>query len=93
MIKIKDGYLYRGGDEIGRIHDNEIYGHSGKRLGYFLGSHIYDNGEREIGRIEGNHITVPHDSHFIRLEDNQQVIVGGVYSDLARAAIRLLLGE
>lgn len=93
MIKIEDKYIYRGGEKIGRIEDNDIYEHAGKRLGYFEGTKIYDNTGKEIGHINGNHIEVPHDTKVIRLEDNQQVITGGTYSEVARAAIRLLLGE
>ncbi len=93
MIKIENGYLYRGGEKIGRIEDNDIYEHGGGRLGYFEGTKIYDQTGKEIGRVDGNHIEVPHDTKVIDLEDNRQTIVGGTYSDVARAAIRLLLGE
>lgn len=93
MIQVKDNYLWRGGDEIGKIMDNGIYDHTGKRLGYFLDNHVYDHKGRELAWIDGNRVKFPHDSHTLRLEDIQESVSGGPYPNLARVAVRLLLGE
>ena len=95
MITIKDKELWRGGEKVGRVEEDHILDHEGKRLGHFSDSEkkIYDENGKEVGKIVGNHITFPGDEHYIRVEDNQQLILGGVYSDVARAAIRIFLGE
>ena len=95
MINIKDNDLWRGGEKVGYIEGDHIVDHAGKKLGHFSESEkkIYDESDKEVGKIVGNHITFPGDEHFIRLEDNQEQIVGGVYSDVVRAAIRIFLGE
>jgi hypothetical protein len=93
MIQVKDNYLWRGGDRIGKIEDNYIYDHTGKCLGYFRDNHVYDHEDRELAWIDGNKVKFPHDSNTLRLEDVQEKIIGGPYSDLARVAVKMFLGD
>jgi len=93
MIQIKDNHLFRGSDEIGKIADEGIYDHTGKRLGYFRDNHVYDHEGRELAWVDGNRVKFPHDSHTLRLEDIQEKIIGGPFSDLARVAVKMLLGD
>lgn len=93
MVQIKDNHLWRGGDYIGKIEGDGIYEHSGRRLGYFRDNHVYDHEGREVAWIEGNKVKFPHDSTTLRLEDIQESIVGGPYSDLARVAVKMFLGD
>lgn len=93
MVKVRDNYLFRGDDEIGKIMDNGVYEHTGRRLGYFRDNHVYDNEGRELAWLDGNRIKFPHDSTTLRLEDVTEKILGGPYSDLARVAVKILLGD
>lgn len=91
MIKIVDNDIFRGGQKIGWIEGNDIWGNSGK-LGYFLDNDIYNKAGKKIGYLEGNYL-ITIEGKKIRLDENRRIITGGTISDLARAAIRLLLGE
>lgn len=93
MIKVIDDKLWRGGEKIGWLDENRIYDHEGRKLGYFEGESIYNVDGHKIGYIEGDEIHSTTDDRVIRLEDNHEHVSGGEISDVARAAIRLLLGD
>jgi hypothetical protein len=92
MIKIVGNGIWRGGEKIGWLQEDCIYNHENRKIGYFSGNDIYNQEGRKVGYIEGDYIKTVGGME-IRLEDNREHVVGGGASDLARAAIRLLLGD
>lgn len=92
MIKIVGNDIMRGGAKIGWIEGNDIYNEDGGKVGYFSSNDIYDAGNRKLGYTEGNYLHTA-DGHKIELDDIRKGIAGGSLSDLARAAVRLLLGD
>ena len=92
MIKIVGNNIWRGGEKIGWLQDDNVYSHENRKIGYFSDNDIYNQEGRKVGYIEGDYIKTV-DGKEIRLEDNREHVVGGSISDLARAAIRLLLGD
>ncbi len=92
MLNIVGNDITRGGEKIGYFQDNDIYNHEGKKLGYFTENDIYNVDGRKLAYIEGNFIKT-FDDKTMRLEDNREHVSGGTLSDLARVAIRMLLGD
>jgi len=92
MIKVDGNTLWRGGEKIGWVENYRVYDHNGYEIGYYENERIYDAHGKEIGWIKGDYIET-HGGRSIRLDDNRWDIEGGDFSDLARAAVRLLLGD
>lgn len=93
MIKIIGNNIWRGGEKVGWLQGDYVYSHDGRKLGYSEGSNVYNMSGHKIGYIEGDEIHSTADDRVTRLEDNHGHVVGGEISDVARAAIRLLLGD
>lgn len=94
MITIKGNDIWRGGEKIGWISGNDIFNADGIKIGYFSESaeDIFNKSGRKIGYIENSKVK-RIDGSPIDLNDIQRQVQGGTLSSIARAAIRLLLGE
>jgi hypothetical protein len=92
MIKIYGNDIWRGGQKIGWIVGNDVYNARGDKTGYFQSNDIYRRDGMKIGYIEGNILYSTTDGKSFRLDEIRNTIRGGSISDLARAAIRLLIG-
>ena len=92
MIQIVNNDIRRGDVKIGWIEDEYIYDHTGKKIGFFDDNHIFNSEGKKIGYLQDDYIFTMQGSTKIRIEDNLKEVNGGTISDLARAAIRLLLG-
>jgi hypothetical protein len=94
MLKIIDNHVWRGGEKIGWIEDSHhIYSQDGKKVGYFDEDYIYNIDGRKIGYFENDYLKSEDGNISLRIEDVREHVTGGPYSDHARCAIRLLLGE
>ena len=94
MITIRGNDFWRGTEKLGYILDNDIYDYNGKKLGYFEGTHIYDFSARKIAYIQGNEvISIADEDLRFKLDENRRRVSGGALSDVARAAVRLLIGD
>ncbi|KKR55707.1 MAG: hypothetical protein UT92_C0001G0050 [Candidatus Curtissbacteria bacterium GW2011_GWA1_40_24] len=92
MLKIIGNDIVREGTKIGWISGNDIFDQGGNKIGYFTGDDIYDHRGTKIGYLESNYIKYGGGSRSISVKENRRKITGGAYSDICRAAIRLLLG-
>ncbi len=81
----------RVGQRIGYMQGNDIFSHANIKLGYIQGNHIFDNHNRKLAWLENDYIKTA-DGQSIRIEANNQQIMGGELSDVQRAGIRFLLG-
>ncbi|MBI5306166.1 hypothetical protein HZB04_01060 [Candidatus Wolfebacteria bacterium] len=93
MIKIISNDIIQDGEKIGWIRENDIFNESGRKIGYFKINDIYNKEGRKIGYIEGDYIKYQNGTRSINVSENKIHISGGVYSDVCRAAIRLLFGD
>ena len=93
MIKVEGQNLWRGGVKIGYVSQNSIFDDAGKKLGYCSANNIYDANGRRIAWLDGNNIYFSDSSPKIRIEDNEQVVIGGSFSSAINAAVRLFLGD
>ncbi len=92
MIEIDGSTLWRGGEKIGWVENYRVYAKDGYELGYYENGKIYDRNGHELGWIEGDYLKTPS-GNSIKLEYINDEISGGDFSELARAAVRLLLGD
>ncbi len=94
MLTIRNKDIYRANVKIGWIRENDIYDHAGKKLGYFMESNgdIFNYGGTKVAYLEGDYLVMLNGKK-LRLDENHAKITGGLYSELARAAIRLFLGD
>ena len=92
MIQVgNDGTLKRADIKVGWLRDNHIFDHNDQKIGYFEGQNIFNIQGKRIAYIYGEFmVLVPADTR-IRLEENNKQVMGAI-SDVARAAIALLLG-
>jgi hypothetical protein len=95
MITIQDNdHLWRAGKKIGHISGNDVYDYSGKKIGYFEDNDIYSSvTAKRLAYIRGNEVYSIDNTMEFRLDENHKHVVGGVLSDIARAAARVLLGD
>ena len=93
MIKVEGHKLFRGGEEIGYVEDEHIIDHAGRKAGYYSSDHVYDREGHKVAHIEGDYIYLSDSGHKIRIEDNNEDVIGGSLTNIQRAAARLLLGE
>lgn len=92
MIKIIGNDIWRGNDKIGWVRGNDILDEDGRKIGYFTGNDIYDVSGKKIAYIEHNRV-FPKDGEPFPLDDVRRHIYGGTISDIARVAIKLLIGD
>ena len=93
MLKITGNDVRRGGVKIGWIEGNDIKDENGKKLGYFTGNDIYKVNGAKLGFTSGNDLYFTS-GRSIRLDDiRTKYVVGGGISDLARAAVLMLIGD
>ncbi|MEI6057965.1 MAG: 4-fold beta flower protein [bacterium] len=92
MIQVgNDGTLKRADVKVGWLRGNYIYDHTDTKIGYISGQNIYTTAGKRLAYIYGEYmILMPSDTR-IRIEENNKEVMGAI-SDVARAAIRLLLG-
>ncbi len=93
MIKVQGHELLRNGVKIGYVLKGHIHSRDGKDLGYTSGNYVYDARGHRLAYLKGDYICFTDSSHKISIEDNEQDVVGGSFSDVQNAAIRILLGE
>lgn len=93
MIEVQGQELWRSGVKIGYVSKRHIFSHEGKDLGYSSGNYVYDADGRRLAYLQGDYICFNDSSRKIRIEDNEQSVVGGSFSNVENAAIRILLGE
>ena len=92
MIKIVGNDILREGGKIGWISGNDIFNSSGQKAGYFSSNDIYDRNGHKIGYVEGSNVKKAGNSALISVERVRSRVVGGIHSDVCRAAIFLLFG-
>jgi len=92
MIKIVENDIVRDGQKIGWLSGNDIFNLSGDKAGYYSGNDIYDARGIKMGYVEGSNIKMANSSLVINVQENRRRVSGGAYSDVCRAAIRLLFG-
>ena len=95
MVKIVDNNIWRGRQKIGWFYGDDIVNMSKKKIGHFkegLGD-VFGVRGRKVGYIRGNEFIVVTDGKSIRLDEIRKDVVGGSATDLARAAVWLLLGS
>jgi hypothetical protein len=92
MIKIVENDIFKDGQKIGWLSGNDIFNLSGTKAGYYMGNDIYDSRGVKIGYVDGNSIRMTNSSIIISVQENRARILGGTYSDVCRAAIRLIFG-
>lgn len=94
MIKIIGYDLWRGGQKAGWVEGSHIRAHDGKRLGYYYGNHIFGEDGRKLAFIEGDYLYSGGSmSEKINLEKVNESIVGGVFPEICKCAIYVLLGN
>jgi hypothetical protein len=91
MIKISGNDILRGGEKLGWLEGNDIYGEDGGKLGYYSGDDIYNSAGVKIGYLEGMHLKTTS-GRTVLIEELRRHIFGTV-SDIARAAVYLLFEE
>jgi hypothetical protein len=91
MIKIVGNDIYRGGEKLGWLEENDIYGEDGGKLGYYSGDDIYNSSGAKIGYFEGTHLKTTS-GRTVSFEELRRHVLGTA-SDIARAAVYLLFGE
>lgn len=93
MVKIIGNDIKRGTIKVGWIEDNDIRDHLNKKLGYFSANDIYHANGIKAGFIEGNNLYIIN-GPTVRVDDiRERHVAGGAISDLARAAVMILLGD
>lgn len=93
MIKIIGNDLTREGTKLGWIQGNDILNAAGLKLGFFSGNDIYDRERHKIAWLEAGKIKFASGVPSWSVPENNKHIIGGAYSDVCRAAIRVLLGD
>jgi len=93
MIKVDGHTFLRSGEKIGFIDGDYIKNHDGDKVGYCRDEHVFDMAGHKLAYIEDDRICFRDSSRKIRVEDNNDDIVGGDLSNLQKAAVRVLLGE
>ena len=93
MIKVLGRDLWREGSKIGYVDNGHIVDHLGERVGTYTTDEIRDKTGRKVAHISGDYIFFLDSSRKIRIEENNQDVVGGSLSNIQKAAVRVLLGE
>ncbi|MDO8504331.1 MAG: hypothetical protein Q7S36_00560 [Candidatus Liptonbacteria bacterium] len=94
MIDVRGNELWRGGQKIGYISDNDIFSNEGKKLGYVSGNAVYNaHDNKKLAYLQGNFVYDPVSGKKIEIEENREHVVGGQLSDVYRAAVRMFLGD
>ncbi len=92
MIKIVGNDIIQNGQKIGWLSDNDIFNQSGEKVGYYTQNDIYNHRGVKIGYVEGSYIKTTSGA-TIEIAENRRHIIGGNYSEVCRAAIRLIFGD
>jgi len=87
--------ILRGGKKIGWLRGNDIYDWNGKKLGYYHDSigDVFSASGRKIAYLRGNYLETSDGYTKVRLDEVHREVSGGGISEIARAAIRILLGD
>lgn len=93
MIKIIENDIFRGREKIGYIRGNDIWEVGGNKIGYYIGDDIYNYKGVKIGYVENNYIKYENGNRKISFQEIKNDVVGGIISDICRAAIKLLFGD
>jgi len=93
MIRIYKNDIIRDGTKIGYIWGNDIYDMSNKKIGYYRANDVYDHEGMKIAYVDGSNIRMVGRATVIKVQENNDRVSGGDYSDVCRAAIRVLLGD
>ncbi len=92
MIKIVGNNITRGDVKIGWIEGDHVFDENGRKLGYFESGAVYTGDGKRIGHTEGDFLYTIDGKKF-HLDDLREHVSGGTISDLARAAVMLLIGD
>ena len=90
MIQIINNDIKRGSVKLGWISGDHIFDHNGDKIAYFTSTEAFGMDGKKIAHIDGDYVYYPKNNTKVRIEDNNK-LVGGIVSDICRAAIRLLL--
>jgi len=93
MLKIIGNDIYRGGEKIGWVESGHIFAKDGKKLGYFSGEAVFDPLGNKLAYISGDFLYAQSGKTKIPLEKISEEIVGGVFEEIAKGAIFVLLGD
>jgi len=93
MIKLVGNEIWRGGEKIGWVAGNHVFAHDGKKVGFFEANFIYSESDKKVARIEGDFLYAEGGESKVPLEKIAEDVTGGVITDIARAAIYILLGS
>ena len=92
MVKISGNDVLREGTKIGWLSGNDVYNLSGTKVGFYTANDIYNDRGVKIAYLDGAYLRLTNGTN-LATERVRREIQGGAYSDLARAAILLLLGN
>lgn len=93
MIKVIGNDLKRAGVKIGWIEGNDIRDHENRKLGYFESDDVRRADGVKVGYIQGNNLYIIN-GPTIRVDDiRERHVMGGGISDVARAAVMILIGD
>ena len=93
MLSILGNDILRSGAKIGWIEGNDIRDHDGKKLGYFTDTHVYRGKDGiAVAFIKNNDFSLSNGS-IIKLDELRHHVTGGNLSDIARGAIKVLMGD
>ena len=95
MVKLIGNDIWRSDKKIGWMEGNHVRDYTGKKLGYFEDKFVYNEDGHKVAYIQEDFL-MPYggsESAKIRLENVAEDVTGGTISELARAAIYILLGS
>lgn len=91
MIKIVDRTIYRDGEKIGWIEDNDVYNQSGDKAGYFESNDIYNHNGTKVAYLDGSYVRMENGDAAISMLDTNEHMSASGCSDIMKAAVRVLL--
>jgi 4-fold beta-flower domain-containing protein len=92
MIKIIGNDITRGGVKIGWVESTNIRDQSGRKLGYFSSNDIYRADGKKMGYIEGNTLYFSS-GKTVSMDKVKREVSGGSIPNLARAAVKIIIGD
>ncbi|MBU4348228.1 hypothetical protein KJ671_01835 [Patescibacteria group bacterium] len=92
MIKIIGNDITRGGVKIGWVESSNIRDNSGRKLGYFSSNDIYRIDGKKMGYIERNTLYLSS-GKTIGMDKIKKEVSGGNITNLARAAVKIIIGD
>ena len=93
MIKVEGNWFVRAGERIGYFDGNHLVDRSGHRIGSAYDNAVFDTEDHKLAYISGDYLCFTGNTSKVRVEDIDEDIVGGSYTNIQKAAVRVLFGE